>query len=168
MLWASASNILDIPTLWVSDRNLEWPQNFLITESNFLWIETGSHLNHLLIPPCGLVTRCNETKWQKIWLNWNAMICEQERRKRRKQRLTYKEMRLERPRARTNPMLWFSAPAKPFPITTTRRIAPSNISDILRFFHSFQIWNKNEMSGKENRNSFQNPVWSGPTRFTPT
>lgn len=52
---------------------------------------------------------------------------------RRRRRVTYTERRLERPRARTNPMVWFSAPAKPFPITTTRRIAPSNISGIASF-----------------------------------
>lgn len=59
---------------------------------------------------------------------------------RRRRRVTYTERRLERPRARTNPMVWFSAPAKPFPITTARRIAPSNISGIA----SFQFEKKKE------------------------
>lgn len=37
--------------------------------------------------------------------------------------LTYKARRPKRPIARTKPMLWFSEPAKPFPITTARLIA---------------------------------------------
>jgi len=108
-------------------RKLDLPQIIRTTDSNFLWIETGSHWSNRLIPPRGLVTRCNQSSNPVQYL----YIIHKRKKWMKKKTLTYMVWRLEKPRPRTKPMHWFSAPANPFPITTARRIATSKISGIV-------------------------------------